>query len=89
MIFKRANRLISESSDLVHNADETVKRLGLLVEAVLQDIKDAVAECGDGVTFTLQKKGENSLLDFFTGKCNTLPVSVVLTLNEPEDKKSS
>ena len=89
MIFKRANRLISESSDLVHNADETVKRLGQLAEAVIQDLKDAVAEASDGVTLTLQKKGENSLFDFFMGKCNTLPVSVVVTLNEPEDQKSS
>lgn len=81
-IFKRANQLID-------NADCQITHLSQLAKAVLADVREAVAEAQDGVTITLHKKGEHSLFDFFMGKCDTLPISAVFTLNEPDDKKGS
>ena len=79
-LFRRANALISQASG-------SLSRTEKLVDALIADVRDAIEEVKDGVTLELTKTGEGSMLDFFMGRIDTLPIAIRVKLRESLDKK--
>jgi|CXWL01.1.fsa_nt_gi hypothetical protein len=71
--------------DLVANANAKVNQAGGAINNLneLIDLVDIfVDELMDGVTFTIVRKGEGSLMDFLNGKIDELPIGIKLLVDE-------
>lgn len=77
MPFRRVRNLIGQAS-------QTVSKIDGLAVALAEDIHDFLEDAKDGATITLTNTGEGTVWDFLSGKIKTLPIRVLITLDEPK-----
>lgn len=74
--------LIANANNTVNQASSEIQRTSSNVNELI-DLADLfVNELMDGVTFTIVRKGEGTLMDFFSGKIDELPISIKLLVDE-------
>lgn len=69
---------------LIGKADQTLININQLAVVLAEDIHDFLEESKDGATITLTNTGEGTVWDFLSGKIKTLPIRVLVTLDEPK-----
>lgn len=76
-----ANRTVNQASGEIQRTSNNANELIDYAEALL-------AEFMDGVTFTLVRKGEGTLMQFLSGEIDELPIGIKLLIEENDDEDS-
>jgi ABC-type phosphate transport system substrate-binding protein len=67
---------------LINQASGAVSRTEQIVQALAQDLHEAVDETVNGFTIEVENTGTGTVIDFLTGKTKTLPLRFKVKIKE-------
>jgi hypothetical protein len=80
-----AQRLIAQSSGTVNRLEtETLKVLTSGLETLAAAV-ELIDDIQDGVTLTVVREGDNSIMDFVMGRCDELPIGIKVRIQDVEE----
>jgi hypothetical protein len=86
----RANALIAQSSDAVSEVEKRTLEVmtALLADAnvTLQAARDLLQTIQDGVSLTLVRQGDDSIMDFVMGRVDKLPIGIGVDFGGDEEE---
>jgi len=74
-MFRRVRGLINQASGAVSRTEQ-------IVQALAQDLHEAVEESVNGFTIEVENTGEGTLFDFLQGKIKVLPLRFRVVIDE-------
>jgi hypothetical protein len=87
----RANALIAQSSDAVSEVEkrtlEVMTALLADANATLQAARDLLQAIQDGVSLTLVRQGDDSIMDFVMGRVDKLPIGIGVDFGGDEESE--
>ena len=83
----RLRTLIANANATVNQASGQIQRTSNNANELIDYAEALLAEMMDGVSVTLFRKGEGTLMQFLSGEIDELPIGIRLELREEEDKE--
>lgn len=84
----RLRTLIANANATVNQASGQIQRTSNNANELIDYAEALLAEMMDGVSVTLFRKGEGTLMQFLSGEIDELPIGIRLELKEEEEDKT-